>query len=504
MLQKALYICFAFLVQVSIAQDQTPFHLNSHDISQVASLAEADLMVSPFVLGTKGQKKVLAISDFNDVSDFGIDIHLLARELVAGMLDSQSFTLTAAIAGNAFNADPSLDKIRSLRNNEEFSDIIPKGKLITPRYSLSARISNDIVMQNNLNIVTYHFIFSIVNLETGLVEWDYIEHIKKSSKEKLPSLDRESPYGRNCKANALNPKEVKQACEIAISEIWLGAFEEIPQGKRELLHTYAKRACELDSAFGCRALGTSYKFAHTDFAHAKKYYQKSCELKDGGGCYNLSILYEHAQGVNQNIPSAKQYANLACEYGYKSGCENLKLLEQYSDEDHFDERTLMLKSDCDMGLGIACGDLSFYYYHGMGGVNKNHTQARLLLEKGCQLKDVNSCYQLGLWEMQGLGGTLKDAKKALEHIKLACESDAKTNCKALQKMDSQKQDLYKCESNTPIFASSACHTTGGIYEHGFDTLKSDMNQALKYYKKACDAGLNTACSSYNNVQQKIK
>lgn len=54
------------------------------------------------------------------------------------MLDSKQFTLSAAIAGNAFNADPMLDKVRTMRNNEEFKDIISKGSLITPRYSLSA------------------------------------------------------------------------------------------------------------------------------------------------------------------------------------------------------------------------------------------------------------------------------------------------------------------------------------------------------------------------------
>lgn len=503
MFKKFCVVVF-FVFSLAIAQEQTPFSLNSNDIAQVASLAGADLASSSFVLDSKEKKRILAISDFNNVSDFDVDIHLLARELVSDMTSSKLFALSAAIAGNAFNADPSLDKIRALRNSEEFSDIIPKGSLIAPKYSLSARISNDVVTQGKLNIVTYHFIFSIVNLETGLVEWDYIEHIKKSSKENLPSLDRESPYGRACRSNVLDKKEIKKACEIAISEIWSGSFEDVPKNKQELLFTYSKRACELDSAFGCRAFGTSYKFINNDFSNAIKYYTKSCDLKDGGGCYNLAILYEYAQGTKQDISLAKKYAKLACDYGYKAGCENLKLLEKYSDTESYDKDSLMYKKHCEMGIGIACGNLSFYYMHGIAGLNKNPTKARMLFEKGCELKDINSCYQLGLWEMQGLGGTLKDVNKALLHVKLACESNTQTNCQSVQKLSEEQQYLYKCEANAENIAMSACYTLGGMYEHGFDTLKSNMPEAIKYYKKACDAGLNNACSAYNNAQQKLK
>lgn len=503
MCKRFCFLIFV-LIQTLIAQESTPFSLDSSDISQVASLAGADLASSSFVLDSKDKKRVLAISDFNNVSDFDVDIHLLARELVTEIVNSKSFTLTGAFAGNAFNADPSLDKIRALRNSEEFSDIIPKGSLIAPKYSLSARIGNDIVTQGKLNIVTYSFIFSIVNLETGLVEWDYIERIKKGSKENLPSLDRESPYGRICKSNSLDRKKVKQACEIAISEIWSGSFEDVPKNKQELLFTYSKMACELDSAFGCRAFGASYKFIKNDFSNANKYYAKSCDLKDGGGCYNLSILYEYAQGTNQDIPLAKKYAKLACDYGYGGGCENLKLLEKYSDTESYDKYSLMYKNHCEMGIGIACGNLSTYYYHGMGGLNKNPTKARILLEKGCKLKDIDSCYQLGLWEMQGLGGSLKDVNKALEHTKFACESNTKTNCQAVQKLDEEEQYLYKCELNVENIAMSACYTLGGMYEHGFDTLKRNIPEAIKYYKKACDGGLDNACNAYNNAQQKLK
>lgn len=480
----------------------SPFVLNFDDISQITSLAGADLLESSFIKDSK-TKKVLMISDFNNLSDFDIDIGLLARKIITDTVSSQKITLTAAIAGNAFNADPSLDKIRAMRNNEEFADIIPKGTLIAPKYSLSARITNDTTKQGSLHIVSYHFIFSIVNLESGLVEWDYIEHIKKASKEPLP-LERESLYGKKCLAASLPLKEQKAACEVAISEVWLGIFESIPQNKKPLLHSYALKACELDSPFGCRTLGASYKFEKKDLSNAKKYYEKACDNKDGGGCYNLSIIYEHAQGVAQNIPLAKKYATLSCNYGFKAGCENLKALEQYSENENLDRYGLMYKSDCEDGLGTACERLSSYYYHGFGGANKNHTQARILLEKGCELKDANSCYQLGLWEMQGLGGTTKDANKALEHTLFACESDVKRNCKAVSALSEEKANIYRCEEHTKIIINVACSGAASIYEHGFGSVSSNNELALKYYQKACKGGLDNACSMFNSLQQKLK
>lgn len=373
----------------------SPFVLNFDDISQITSLAGVDLLESSFIKDSK-TKKVLMISDFNNLSDFDIDIGLLARKIITDTVSSQKITLTAAIAGNAFNADPSLDKIRAMRNNEEFADIIPKGTLIAPKYSLSARITNDTTKQGSLHIVSYHFIFSIVNLESGLVEWDYIEHIKKASKEPLP-LERESLYGKKCLAASLPLKEQKAACEVAISEVWLGIFESIPQNKKPLLHSYALKACELDSPFGCRALGASYKFEKKDLSNAKKYYEKACELKD-----------------------------------------------------------------------------------------------------------ANSCYQLGLWEMQGLGGTTKDANKALEHTLFACESDVKRNCKAVSALSEEKANIYRCEEHTKIIINVACSGAASIYEHGFGSVSSNNELALKYYQKACKGGLDNACSMFNSLQQKLK
>lgn len=483
------------------------FLLNANDIESLASLAGADLSQSRFFQYIDNKTpQIIAISDFNNLSTFDVDTTLLARTLLREITESKHFILTAAIAGNAFNADPMLDSIRAMRNNEEFSDLIPKGTLKAPKYSISGQISSDSATQGKFHIVTYHIIFSLVNLESGLVEWDYIEHIKKSSKSPPPAQKAQSPHGRIC----LNPSSThnqKQACEIAISELWAGSLEELSPSQNTAFYEYALKACELDSSFGCRALGSSYKFYKQDVKKAKTYFEKSCDLNDGGGCYQLSILYEHAQGVKQDINKAQHFAKRSCALGFQAGCANEKLLAQYAEED-LNEYALMYQTHCDADLGIACGNLSFSYYHGANGAHKNHTKARILLEKGCDLGDVNSCYQLGLWELQGLGGATKDAKKALNHIIKACQGDVEANCKAINKLDERVKYIYKCEDNTKNISISACVSVGGIYEHGMSlglsNVKSDVRAALEYYKKACDGGLDLGCTNYNNLQQKVK
>ncbi|WP_300743366.1 hypothetical protein [uncultured Helicobacter sp.] len=55
---------------------------------------------------------------------------------------------------------------------------------------------------------------------------------KKSSKEPFPMLNVESANGRACLTNATSKKRQRQSYEIAMSEVWLGIFESIPEKAR--------------------------------------------------------------------------------------------------------------------------------------------------------------------------------------------------------------------------------------------------------------------------------
>ena len=156
--------------------------LDSKDLESLAQRAQEDMLDSVFFKDIS-TPQVIALSDFANLTHFELDIQTLARLPLVSLRDSGKFSLTGAISGNALNADPLLDGIRAQRNKAEFQDIIPKGALLAPTYSLSACISDSLApldsgadsknAQNPQKVRTnLSFIFSITNLKTGLIEWD--------------------------------------------------------------------------------------------------------------------------------------------------------------------------------------------------------------------------------------------------------------------------------------------------------------------------------------------
>lgn len=75
------------------------------------------------------------------------------------------------------------------------------------------------------------------------MEWDYIERIKKSAKAPLPNVKdakiTQSKYGQACLKSAKSERinlSTKEACEVAIIEIWQNSFASIiEQAKSENL-----------------------------------------------------------------------------------------------------------------------------------------------------------------------------------------------------------------------------------------------------------------------------
>lgn len=78
---------------------------------------------------------------------------------------------------------------------------------------------------------------------------------------------------------------------------------------------YAKMACDLDSSYGCIALGNYYKKGNgveIDFDKATQFYTKACEVntKDAVICVNLGIHYEY---TIKDIESALKVYKKVCE-----------------------------------------------------------------------------------------------------------------------------------------------------------------------------------------------
>ncbi|MGX2983203.1 hypothetical protein [Helicobacter sp. 23-1045] len=522
----------------SFLDESSPFFLTTDDLLSIAELTNADLQNSAFIRTLRKEnstdeidKAIIAISDFTSTSSYPINIEFLARATLKDILKSKTLNLTTTISGNAMSADKMLDSIRSMRNESEFGDIIPKGLLLSPKYSLSATISSETKALGAINSVEYSFIFSITNLHSGLVEWDYIERVKKSAKTPLPTLkSAESKYGKLC---LQKPTEIilqmdrKKACEVAIVDIWQGSFQAIPANKATLMQQYANVACELDSAFGCRALGVVYKYGikenlnivaefsgkdtgialnekenillKADMKKAKNAYAKSCDLRDGGGCYNLSLLEYHSQ--NANLQVAGDYANKACEYGFADGCELAKEIE-LSKGEMLSQDALDKISQCENGIPQGCLGAGFNYHHGTNGAVKNQTKASQFYKKGCDLGLSHSCYLLGMYQVQGYGVGAKDMREAAKNTLKACEADPLKECQTIGKFDKNATQEI-CIRNTKLTTGSACLSAGSFFESGVG-VKIDTNKALQIYKRGCDFGVENSCEAYKNLKERVR
>ena len=81
---------------------------------------------------------------------------------------------------------------------------------------------------------------------------------------------------------------------------------------------YATMACDLDSTYGCIALGNFYKNGdgvEKDLEKTTKLYAKACELKSMSACTVLGVIYEYDL---KDIESALKVYKKVCKQDKKS------------------------------------------------------------------------------------------------------------------------------------------------------------------------------------------
>ena len=144
--------------------------------------------------------------------------------------------------------------------------------------------------------------------------------------------------------------------------------------------TYFRKACDLDYAEGCDALGFNYlkgigvpkDAAHAlhryeagegvarDLKRAAELYSKGCDLDDADSCVYFGMLTEAGTGVPRDDAAAAQI--------YSKGC--------------------------DLGSGYACLDLGRLYEKG-SGVSRDDEKAKDFYKRGCDKGVADSCTRLG-------------------------------------------------------------------------------------------------------------
>lgn len=488
--------------------------LSNDELKTLSQAVQKDIFDSDFFKDIN-TPQVIAISDFSNLTHFSLDIQTLARLVLTDLRDSGKFNLTNAISGNALNADPLIDKIRQLRNNEEFKDIIPKNSLLAPTYSLSARISDSIINTDpKVNQSTQKvraelsFVFSITNLKTGLVEWDYITHITKDT---LLETSYKSLSEYACLHDErFGTLDIKEACEMAIIELWNGNFANIPAHKLEDFMLYVNKAIRHNSALGLRALGVSYRLgvgSKQDDMLALDSFLKACTMEDGGSCYNLGLMYKNGLGIAQSFAKAQEFLSKACKLKYNEACELSTQIEGRLDDESLESMHPTIRAATEECLndksyrklshgrvyigevynpnhkltndqrGESCVRLGFHYWHGIEGYTpKNRSKAMSAYLRACDVFNyADGCYQYALQKMLG-HASASDVQTALKYSLKGCKLG----------------NMY------------ACLDLGHLYERGANSIEIDSQKALKYHKMACDGGVQIACDFYESLRQNIR
>jgi TPR repeat protein len=201
------------------------------------------------------------------------------------------------------------------------------------------------------------------------------------------------------------PKDIERARELltlgcgrghGMSCVNLGFYGASPS---EQLATF-KRACELESAYGCAWYGAKLLESKKPEEHREAIPKLvlACDGSSGFGCSELGYAYLKGSGVAEDDEKAADYELRSCRLGFGSGC---------------------------VALGNA-------YANGIGR-KKDGSLALDAYKAACKLDKQNGCYALGVAYLQGIGAE-KDATAARAQLTTACDAGHADACRVLAEM----------------------------------------------------------------------
>ncbi|TLE00977.1 penicillin-binding protein activator LpoB [Helicobacter muridarum] len=174
-------------VDTKDSKKYTSVGLDYHDIEAAAHKSVQSLLTSQYIISIDPtKKKVLAISDVVNDTMQQVNVQSLTMGITRTMRNSGRFQLTGAIAGSGGMSDNMIKNVRSLRDDEEFNQYTTteKGTLIAPELSLSGKIVQKNTRVGKQQRVDYSFILQLIDIKTGIVQWDEETNIIKVAPNK--------------------------------------------------------------------------------------------------------------------------------------------------------------------------------------------------------------------------------------------------------------------------------------------------------------------------------
>ena len=95
--------------------------------------------------------------------------------------------------------------------------------------------------------------------------------------------------------------------------------------------------------------------ASGNYSQAAKLYEQACNGGDANGCFNLGVLYDNGQGVQQSQAKARRLYEKACNNNNEYGCHNLGAY--YYRHLDYDNAQKYSQKACDLGFDDSCDAL---------------------------------------------------------------------------------------------------------------------------------------------------
>jgi TPR repeat protein len=228
-----------------------------------------------------------------------------------------------------------------------------------------------------------------------------------------------------------------------------------------------KKSADSGSAHGMYKLGMMY-LLNNDLLKAFVEFTKSAELKNKEAMIQLGHMYEHGIGCEKDINKANEWYKKSADSGSAHGMYKVGMLYILNNDLH---------------------------------------KAVLEFTKSAELKNKEAMFQLGHMYEHGIGCE-KDINKAIEWYKKTADSgDARAMYKVALYYNKVEINLEKVVYYVTLSADTGFklsqYALGGMYEHGFNSIKQDLVKSLKYYELSKKNGQEINTIKLNELINKI-
>jgi len=164
--------------------------IDYRDLGRVAGEMLQSLMASGKLARTDGTKHVLAVGKVKNDTMQRFDTDTLTAQIIEEISGSGTVLVTAAVAAGADGRDDMVDATRALRGDAEVKQdtVAAPGQLVPPTLSLSGKIvQKEVRMDNGDKQIEYYFQLRLVEIATGIQEWQKQVFVGKRTDKRTPT-----------------------------------------------------------------------------------------------------------------------------------------------------------------------------------------------------------------------------------------------------------------------------------------------------------------------------